>query len=47
MLNSDDFFIAEERKAQKEKAKRMSNKKEEVLARNAQESEAKTVTEKL
>ena len=47
MLNSDDFFIAEERKARQEEAKRMSDKKEEVLALNAQESEAKTVIEKL
>ena len=47
MLNSDDFFIAEERKARKEEAKRMSDKKEEVLVLNAQESEAKTVMEKL
>ena len=47
MLNSDDFFIAHERKEQSEEVERMNDSKIECIALNVQESKAKTVIEKL
>ena len=47
MLNSDDFFIAHERKERSEEAQRMKDRKKECTALNVHESEAKTVIEKL
>ena len=44
-LNSDDFFIAQERKTRTLKVKNLKAKKEEVDGKRALEAEAKTIIE--
>ena len=47
MINPDDYFIAEERKQRSIKVNELKIKKEEFEEQNTQESEAKTVINKL